>query len=49
MKLMLRGVYLHPSGQMPAYRVELQRREPPGSTPSGRSSCTAPEQACAAR
>jgi len=49
MKLMLKGVYLHPSGQMPAYEWNFSDVNPPRSMPSLRSSCTAPSRPCGAR
>ena len=48
MKLMLKDVYLHPSGQMPAYEWNFSDVNP-RSTPLRRSSCTAPSRPCAAR
>ena len=49
MELMLRAVYLHPNGQMPAYEWNFSDVNPAGPCLGNTTSCTKPIRPCTAR
>ena len=48
-ELLLRTRYMHPNGQIPGVRVELQRRQPAGARLGRRCSCTSARRRSAAK